>query len=77
VKAPVQVHCGAADRHIPVAWIRELEDNYRQQGTPVEVHLYEQADHGFLAYTRPYYRPDDAQQAWKRTVKFLNRHLKR
>lgn len=37
--------------------------------------LYEGADHGFLAYTRPYYRPADAQVSWKRTVAFLRRHL--
>lgn len=76
VKAPVQIHSGTADRHIPVAWIRELEQVFRKQGTVVEAYLYEQADHGFLAYTRPYYRPDHAQLAWKRTVEFLNRHLK-
>ena len=77
VKAPVQIHQGTADRHIPVTWIRELEEIFRKQGTPVEVYLYEGADHGFLAYTRPYYRPDDAVLSWKRTVEFLNKHLKR
>lgn len=77
LKAPVQIHQGTADRHIPVADIRELEKTLRTQGTPVEVYLYEQADHGFLAYTRPYYRPDAAQLAWKRTVEFLNKHLPR
>jgi carboxymethylenebutenolidase len=75
--APVQIHQGTSDRHIPVADIRELEGILRKQGTPVEVYFYEGADHGFLAYTRPYYRPDAAQLAWDRTVKFLNKYLKR
>lgn len=75
LKAPVQVHCGTADRHIPVAQIRDLEKTLRAQRTPVEVHLYEGADHGFLAYTRPYYRPADAALSWRRAVEFLKRHL--
>ena len=75
LKAPVQVHSGTADRHIPVTEIRELEKVLREQGTSVEVYLYEGADHGFLAYTRPYYRPDAAQSAWKRTVEFLDSQL--
>jgi len=77
VRAPVQIHLGTADRHVPVAWITELEATFRKQGTPVEVFLYEGADHGFLAYTRPFYRPDDAVKSWQRTVEFLNRNLKR
>ncbi len=77
LKAPVQIHQGTSDRHIPVADIQELEKVFRGQGTPVEVYFYEQADHGFLAYTRPYYKTDAALLAWKRTVEFLNRHLKK
>ena len=76
LKCPVQVHCGTADRNVPVADIRELERMLRAQATPVEVHLYEGADHGFLAYTRPYYKPDAAKLSWERTVQFLHKHLK-
>jgi carboxymethylenebutenolidase len=75
LRAPVQIHCGTADRHVPVTDIRELEKDLRAQRTPVEVFLYEGADHGFLAYTRPYYRPADAQLSWKRTLSFLRRHF--
>lgn len=77
LKAPVQIHQGTADRHIPVADIRELESALRKQDTPVTVYFYEGADHGFLAYTRPYYKPDAAQESWRRTVEFLNRHLRK
>jgi carboxymethylenebutenolidase len=76
LKSPVQVHCGTADRNVPVAYIRELEKMLRAQATPVEVHLYEGADHGFLAYTRPFYKPDAAKLAWTRTIQFLEKHLK-
>jgi carboxymethylenebutenolidase len=76
LKAPVQIHQGTADRHIPVADIKELEKVLKDQSTPVQVYFYEQADHGFLAYTRPFYKPDAAILAWKRTTEFLNKHLK-
>ena len=73
---PVQVHCGTADRNVPVEQIRNLEKMLKAQRTPVETYLYEGADHGFLAYTRPYYKPDAGKLAWSRTVDFLRRHLK-
>lgn len=77
LRSPVQVHCGTADRNVPVAQIKELEKMLRAQSTPVEVYLYEGADHGFLAYTRPYYKPDAGKLAWNRTVQFLQKHLQR
>jgi carboxymethylenebutenolidase len=76
LKAPVQVHHGTADRPVPVAHARELEKMLRAQGTAVELHIYEKADHGFLAYTRPYYDPGAAVTSWERAVSFLRRHLK-
>ena len=76
LKSPVQIHCGTADRNVSVASIREIEKTLKAQSAPTEVFLYEGADHGFLAYTRPYYKPDAAKLAWSRTVEFLKRHLK-
>ena len=76
LKSPVQIHCGTADRNVSVASIRELEKTLKAQSTPTEVFLYEGADHGFLAYTRPYYKPDAAKLSWTRTVEFLRRHMK-
>jgi carboxymethylenebutenolidase len=75
LKSPVQVHCGTADRNVSVSAIRDLEKMLRAQSTPVDVHLYDGADHGFLAYTRPYYKPDAAKLAWSRTTQFLHKWL--
>ena len=55
---------------------KKLQEILKAQKTPVELFLYEGADHGFLAYTRPFYRPDYAKLAWKRTIEFLGKHLK-
>jgi carboxymethylenebutenolidase len=78
LKAPVQIHHGKADPVSPYAVSERLGKQLRSQGTPVEVFLYDGAEHGFLAYTRhPEYNPDAAQEAWKRTVAFLDRYLKK
>ena len=73
---PVQLHQGTADRSVDPTTAKKLQEILKAQKTPVELFLYEGADHGFLAYTRPFYRPDDAKLAWKRTTEFLGKHLK-
>jgi hypothetical protein len=30
---------------------------------------------GFLAYTRPFYKPEAAKLAWSHTMQFLRTHL--
>ena len=76
--APVQIHHGTADRSVGADESRKLEAVLRAQKTPVELFLYEGADHGFLAYTRPpRYHPQAAKLAWDRTVRFLDGRLRR
>ena len=78
LQVPVQIHCGTADRNVPLDQIRALEAMLRAQRTPVEVHLYEGADHGFLAYTRPpRYNAAAGALSWQRTVAVLDRTLRR
>ncbi|MBI3410772.1 MAG: dienelactone hydrolase family protein [Planctomycetes bacterium] len=77
LKAPVQIHHGTADRAVSHTKSLELEKILRKQSTPVEVFLYEKLDHGFLAYTRPFYNADAAKLAWIRTVEFLGKELKK
>jgi carboxymethylenebutenolidase len=73
---PVQLHHGTNDHSVAFEESQRLQEDLRVQKTPVELFLYEGADHGFLAYTRPFYRPDDAKLAWKRAAEFLQRQLK-
>jgi carboxymethylenebutenolidase len=76
LKVPVQIHHGTADQSVAVTETVKLGKLLKAQGTPVEIHLYEGADHGFLAYTRPFYKPDAAKAAWTRAMQFLNKYLK-
>ncbi len=73
---PVQIHHGTADKAVAAAESQKLEKLLKAQNTPVTLFLYEGADHGFLAYTRPFYRPDAAKLAWTRATEFLHEHLK-
>ena len=76
LRVPVQVHHGTADRAVAVEESVKLEKLLKGQGTPVEIYLYEGADHGFLAYTRPFYKADSAKLAWTRATQFLRKYLK-
>ena len=75
LKVPVQIHHGAADHAVALAESVKLEKSLKAQGTPAELFTYEGADHGFLAYTRPYYKPDYAKLAWGRATGFLHKQL--
>ena len=74
-KVPVQIHHGTSDESVAVTETQKTAKMLQAQGTPVEVFLYEGANHGFLAYTRPFYKPDAAKLAWTRTAKFLHKYL--
>src|SRR5262249_38519108 len=76
LRAPVQIHHGTADRSVAVTETQKTEQMLKAQGTPVEVFLYEGADHGFLAYTRPFYKADAAKLAWARATQFLRKYLR-
>jgi carboxymethylenebutenolidase len=76
LRVPTQLHHGTADRVSPPSVSQALAEQLRHQATPVELFLYDGADHGFLAYTRePEYNPDAAQLAWDRTIAFLRRYV--
>ncbi|MEK6337304.1 MAG: dienelactone hydrolase family protein [Acidobacteriota bacterium] len=73
---PVQIHHGTADGAVASTESQKVEKTLKTQGTPVELFLYEGADHGFLAYTRPFYKPEAAKLAWGRATQFLHKYLK-
>lgn len=76
--SPVLFHHGTADRSVDVGETKKLEATLKAQKTPVELFVYDGADHGFLAYTRPpRYHPQAAKLSWERTIKFLDGRLRR
>lgn len=75
VAVPVQIHHGTADTSVKYAESEALHASLTRLHVPSELWSYEGAEHGFLAYTRPFYQADSAQRAWSRTIDFLRSHL--
>lgn len=65
--SPVLAIVGTDDPYTPAGDVDDLE------ATGAEVVRYEGAEHGFVHdSSRPAHRPDDAADAWRRAITFLN-----
>ena len=63
---------GGKDRGIPPDDVKKFEQTLKQLGKQVQIVIYPDAGHAFEnPNNKDGYRPDDAADAWKRTVKFL------
>jgi len=83
IKAPLLGHYATDDVPFPIAKVDELEKKLRDAKVKFEFHRYK-AKHAFAneeANTKKLpileYNPQAAEQAWKRTMAFLDRHLKK
>lgn len=76
VRCPLMGHYGGED-HTINAKVPDFEAAMNAHGKDFAVHVYEGAPHAFFNDTRPSYTPDAAALAWKRTLDFFERHLKR
>ena len=74
---PVIGFFGGKDKSIPPEKVKEFEAALKKLGKPVEVHVYPEADHAFANPSGGNYQPAAATDAWKRTVQFLAKHLKK
>jgi len=69
---------GGQDRGIAVEDVKKFEQTLKQLGKKVEIVIYPDAGHAFEnPNNKAGYRPEDAADAWKRTVDFLARTLKK
>jgi len=77
IQAPLLAHFGTFDRLIPAADIEALETELKRATKQYELFTYNGAPHAFDEDFRPAaYRPVASELAWKRTVTFLDWHLK-
>lgn len=73
---PVLGIWGAEDQSIPVDQVNAFEQSLKDQGTPVEFHIYDGAGHAFANPTRgDAYRPEATADAWEKTLEFLRKNL--
>jgi len=83
IKAPLLGHWALHDQAFAISGVDELEKKLKAANVKYEFHRYD-AKHAFaneIADTKKLdmlkYDPKAAEQAWKRTLEFLDRHLKK
>jgi len=69
--APVQLHFGKLDGHIPADQVEAVHKAHPE----VEIHWYDGAGHAFNCDLRPSYNPQAAALARGRALAFLKQHL--
>jgi carboxymethylenebutenolidase len=73
---PVLGIFGGLDQGIPVDSVRQFEATLNELGIPNEVYIYENANHAFANPSGDRYSPEDAKDAWQKTLAFFEKHLK-
>lgn len=77
LKNPVLGIFGGEDVRPSVGEVRKFESVLREQGTPVEIHVYEGAGHAFANPTQSTrFREEQAKDAWTKTIDFFAQTLK-
>jgi carboxymethylenebutenolidase len=77
IHAPVLGNFGADDRGIPPEAVHAFESAMKAASKQVNVKIYAGAGHAFEnPDNKRGYRPEAAQDAWRRTLAFLNAELK-
>jgi len=78
IKPPILGIFGGQDRGITPNDVHKFEEALKQLGKKVEIKIYPDAGHAFEnPNNKDGYRADDAADAWKRTIEFLGRTLKK
>lgn len=77
IGAPVLGNFGADDRGITPTDVRAFQKTMETLGRRVDIKIYDGAGHAFEnPNSKEGYRPQAAEDAWNRTVAFLNKSLK-
>ena len=66
---------GAEDHNPSPELAAELRERARASGHEVKVDVYDGAGHAFFNTQRDAYRPDQAQDGWRKVFAFFNRYL--
>jgi carboxymethylenebutenolidase len=66
---------GAEDNHPSPEQTAELDKELTRLGKTHEFHTYEGAGHAFFAVDRPAYRPEAANDGWRRIWEWFGRYL--
>lgn len=75
VDLPSLHHFGTADSYIPMELVRTIQRRVTSVSAPVDFHLYEGAGHAFDNPLPTFHDAGASEQAWARTLEFLERAL--
>jgi len=67
---------GEADTSIPVASVKEFDAALDELGIENEIYIYPNVGHAFANPSGMNYAAEETKDAWKKTVDFLDKHLK-
>jgi carboxymethylenebutenolidase len=73
--APLLGLFGNDDMNPSRADVDQTEEVLKRLGKTYEFHRYDGAGHNFLNWSGPNYRPQQAQDGWKKVLAFYNKHL--
>ncbi|MGD0334800.1 MAG: dienelactone hydrolase family protein [Xanthobacteraceae bacterium] len=73
-KVPTQLHFGEKDASIPMSDVEMIK---QKRGADCEIYTYPDAQHGFNCDERGSYNEAAAKVAWRRSIAFLQKHLKK
>jgi carboxymethylenebutenolidase len=76
LQMPILGLFGELDDNPPVETVKAFETALTSLDKSVQVHVYEGADHAFANPSGTRYNAEAAEDAWVKTVAFLNQHLK-
>ncbi len=77
INAKILGNFGGQDRGIPPETVKTFEEQLKKLGKSADIKIYPDAGHAFEnPNNKEGYRPQDAQDAWNRTLAFLNATLK-
>jgi carboxymethylenebutenolidase len=77
IKWPVLGIFGEEDTSIHVETVKEFKSILEQLGIENEIYIYPHVGHAFANPTGTNYSPNEAEDAWEKTLIFLNKHLKK
>ena len=75
IKWPVLGIFGDQDRSIQVDTVRAFESALNSIGIPNEIYIYKGVGHAFANPSGENYAPKETQDAWQKTLSFLEKHV--
>lgn len=75
LNGPVLGIFGEEDSSIPVSSVESFEESLNQIGTSNEIHIYPGVGHAFANPSGSRYAAQETQDAWEKTIQFLNENL--